>query len=90
MNLSMNSFFGCLLLSATWARPARDLASGVIGGFANADASLAATDSTRAEKFVEALWNTPTPDGPERYYEGLLYLMGLLHRSGEFKIWNLR
>ena len=54
----------------------------------NADASLAATDPARAKKFVEALWNTPTPDGLERYYEGLLYMMALLHCSGEFKIWN--
>ncbi len=54
----------------------------------NADASLAATDSVRAKTFVEALWNTPTPDGLERYYEGLLYMMALLHCSGEFKIWN--
>jgi oligosaccharide reducing-end xylanase len=53
----------------------------------NADASLAATNP-RAKKFVEALWNTPTPDGPERYYEGLLYLMALLHCSGEFQIWS--
>jgi oligosaccharide reducing-end xylanase len=52
----------------------------------NAEASLAATDSVRAKKFVEALWNTPTPDGHERYYEGLLYLMALLHCGGEFKI----
>jgi oligosaccharide reducing-end xylanase len=53
----------------------------------NAVASLAATDSARAKKFVEELWNTPTPEGLERYYEGLLYLMSLLHCSGEFKIW---
>lgn len=53
----------------------------------NAVASLAATDSTRAKKFVEELWHTPTPDGLERYYEGLLYLMSLLHCSGEFRIW---
>jgi oligosaccharide reducing-end xylanase len=52
----------------------------------NAVASLAATHP-RAKKFVEELWNTPTPDGIERYYEGLLYLMSLLHCSGEFKIW---
>ncbi len=54
----------------------------------NADASLAAEDSARAKKFVEALWNTPTPDGLERYYEGLLYMMALLHCSGEFRIWS--
>jgi oligosaccharide reducing-end xylanase len=53
----------------------------------NAVASLAATHASRAKEFVEALWNTPTPDGKERYYEGLLYLMALLHCSGEFRIW---
>ena len=55
----------------------------------NADASLAATQP-RAREFVEALWNTPTPAGLERYYEGLLYMMGLLHCSGEFRIWTPR
>jgi oligosaccharide reducing-end xylanase len=54
----------------------------------NAVASLAATDSSRAKNFVEELWNTPTPDGLERYYEGLLYMMALLHCSGEFRIWS--
>ena len=54
----------------------------------NAVASLAATNP-RATKFVEELWNMPTPDGLERYYEGLLYMMGLLHCSGEFRIWDL-
>jgi oligosaccharide reducing-end xylanase len=54
----------------------------------NAVVSLAATNS-RATRFVEDLWNTPTPDGLERYYEGLLYMMALLHCSGEFRIWNL-
>ena len=52
----------------------------------NAVASLAATHP-RSKQFVEALWNTPTPDGIERYYEGLLYMMSLLHCSGEFRVW---
>jgi len=52
----------------------------------NAVASLAATNP-RARKFVEELWNLPPPDGQERYYEGLLYMMALLHCSGEFRIW---
>ena len=55
----------------------------------NAVASLAATQP-RAKEFVQALWNTPVPDGLERYYEGLLYLMALLHCSGEFRIWPPR
>ena len=52
----------------------------------NAVASLAATDP-RAREFVDALWNTPVPGGIERYYDGLLYLMALLHCSGAYRIW---
>ena len=52
----------------------------------NAVAGLAAT-RPRAQKFTEELWNLPVPDGLERYYEGLLYQMALLHCSGEFRIW---
>ena len=54
----------------------------------NAVVSLAATHAL-AKNFVEALWNTPIPSGfNERYYEGLLYLMSMLHCSGEFRIWT--
>jgi oligosaccharide reducing-end xylanase len=52
----------------------------------NAVASLAAT-KPRSKEFVEALWNLPVPDGQWRYYNGMLYLMALLHCSGEFQIW---
>jgi oligosaccharide reducing-end xylanase len=52
----------------------------------NAVASLAATQP-RARKFVEELWHTPVPTGQYRYYNGMLYLLGLLHCSGEFRIW---
>jgi oligosaccharide reducing-end xylanase len=55
----------------------------------NAVASLAATDA-RAKEFVEALWDAPVPSGQYRYYDGMLYLMGLLHCSGEFRIWTPR
>jgi oligosaccharide reducing-end xylanase len=55
----------------------------------NAVASLAATHP-RARKFVEQLWDTPIPSGELRYYDGMLYLLGLLHCSGEFKIWAPR
>jgi len=39
--------------------------------------------------FVAALWEVPIPSGKWRYYDGLLYFMGLLHVSGHFKIYNL-
>ena len=55
----------------------------------NAVASLAATNA-RGEKFVEELWNAPLPAGQYRYYDGMLYLLGLLHCSGEFRAWTPR
>jgi oligosaccharide reducing-end xylanase len=55
----------------------------------NAVASLAATDP-RAKEFVKALWETPVPSGQYRYYDGMLYLMSLLHCSGEFRVWTPR
>ena len=54
----------------------------------NAVAGLAATDPAREKKFVEALWNTPIPSGQWRYYDGMWYIMGFLHCSGEFRIWQ--
>jgi len=53
----------------------------------NAVASLAATDRARAKLFTEALWNLPIPSGQNRYYDGMLYLMSLMHVRGEFRIW---
>ncbi|MBN1973974.1 MAG: xylanase [Sedimentisphaerales bacterium] len=52
----------------------------------NAAASLAATNA-RAQKFVKELWNASIPVGQYRYYDGMLYMLALLHCSGEFKIW---
>jgi len=53
----------------------------------NAVAGLAATDRKRAREFTEALWKTPIPEGHGRYYDGMLYLMSLMHAGGEFRIW---
>jgi len=53
----------------------------------NAVAALAATDTLRAE-FVRALWDTDIPAGRYRYYDGLLYLLAMLHVSGNFKLYD--
>ena len=53
----------------------------------NATASLAATHK-RARQFVKALWNTPIPSGRYRYYDGMLYMLGMLHCGGQFRIWS--
>jgi oligosaccharide reducing-end xylanase len=52
--------------------------------------SLAATDGPLAKAFVDALWNMPVPSGEQRYYDGLLYLMSLMHASGNFRIIEAR
>eukprot|EP00912_Choanoflagellata_sp_UC4_P001887 UC4_evm7s1211 len=53
----------------------------------NAVCSLASNESS-AWTFVSDLWNTPVPSGHYRYYDGVLYLLGWLHVSGNFKYWG--
>jgi oligosaccharide reducing-end xylanase len=56
----------------------------------NAVASLAATH-TLSKDFTEALWNAPVPSQlVERYYDGLLYIMSLLHCGGRYRIYAPR
>jgi len=52
----------------------------------NAVAALAAT-SEKAPEFVRALWDAPIPSGKWRYYDDLLYMLALLHVSGNFRIY---
>jgi oligosaccharide reducing-end xylanase len=49
-------------------------------------AALAA-DPQKGKPFVQALWDAQIPSGQWRYYDGMLYLLGLLHVSGNFKIY---
>jgi oligosaccharide reducing-end xylanase len=53
-----------------------------------ATAGLAATKGPISKAFVDALWNSPIPSGEQRYYDGMLYMMSLLHSSGNFRIWG--
>ena len=48
--------------------------------------SHAATAGPISKAFVEQLWNTPVPSGEQRYYDGLLYLMSMMHCSGNLRI----
>ncbi|GAD01157.1 glycosyl hydrolase family 8 [Agarivorans albus] len=52
----------------------------------NALASLAANDQ-QAWEFVQALWDTPVPSGQWRYYDGTLYMFGMLALSGNYQIY---
>ena len=48
--------------------------------------SLAATTGPTSKAFIQALWDAPVPSGEQRYYDGMLYLMSMLHCSGNFQI----
>jgi len=47
-----------------------------------------ACNRVEAWQFIDDFYNTPIPSGTYRYYDGLLYLMGYLHLSGNFKIYK--
>jgi oligosaccharide reducing-end xylanase len=50
-------------------------------------AALAA-DPEIGKPFVQALWDAQIPSGKWRYYDGMLYMLGLLHVSGSFRIYT--
>ena len=52
----------------------------------NATAGLAAS-AQKAWAFVEDFWNISPTTGTYRYYDGCLYMMGLLHCSGKFQVY---
>lgn len=37
--------------------------------------------------FTNDVWNLSVPTGQYRYYDGMLYMMSLLHLSGNFRVW---
>ena len=48
--------------------------------------SLAATPGQVSDEFLRALWDTPVPSGEQRYFDGMLYLMSMMHLGGEFRV----
>jgi oligosaccharide reducing-end xylanase len=54
----------------------------------NGASAMAATKPEIRKEFIEALWNQEIPhDWIERYYDSLLYIMSLMHVSGNYRIY---
>jgi oligosaccharide reducing-end xylanase len=53
----------------------------------NAAACLASTNKS-LKAFLEEFWNTDIPKEEGRYFDGLLYMLGLLAASGNFRIYD--
>ena len=64
---------------------ANDHSTGLVA--MNAVASLASTNAHRTE-FVQELWKTPIPTGEYRYYDSILYLLGMMEVSGNFRAYD--
>ena len=63
----------------------RDATIGLIAMNGAATLALDAGDS-QIKAFAEDLWNAPVPTGTWRYYDGMLYMLGLLACSGKFEL----
>jgi len=57
------------------------------GLVAMAAVAALAAQPEKGKPFVQALWDTQIPSGKWRYYDGMLYMLGMLHVSGNFKIY---
>lgn len=79
----ITTYGGCYTLDGS--RLNNDHSPGLVA--MNAVASLAATKS-QAYDFVQELWKLSAPSGQYRYYDGCLFMFGLLHCSGTFRAHN--
>ncbi|HXU05376.1 MAG TPA: glycosyl hydrolase family 8 [Polyangia bacterium] len=61
-----------------------DHQSGLVALNATLGFALPTADGT---PFLQELWDTPLPSGSLRYYNGSLYMLSLLHVSGQFHLW---
>ncbi|MGE5785659.1 MAG: hypothetical protein ACM3ZE_13765, partial [Myxococcales bacterium] len=81
--LTSRGYYGC-----EYRLDGTELTSGHDAGLVAMNALLGfALPSAEARPFVQELWNVGIPTGSYRYYAGMLYLLGLLHVSGNFRLW---
>ena len=67
------------------ANPSGSYTAGMAGS--NAVGCFALEDKELIRENLKRLWNTPLPVGPFRYYTGMVYMLSMLHVTGNFKIY---
>jgi oligosaccharide reducing-end xylanase len=65
--------------------PTGDYTEGMAG--ANAVGAIALKDKDLQRLYIERLWNVKAPSGQWRYYNGMVYMLSMLHVSGKFRIY---
>jgi len=63
---------------------------GSLGLTAMAAVAGHAADADLARPFLQQLWDAPLPEGQWRYYNGMLYFLGLLQAGGRFQVFEPR
>jgi oligosaccharide reducing-end xylanase len=58
------------------------------GLVAMAAVAALAAGPEKGRPFVQALWDAKIPYGNWRYYDGILYMLAVLHASGNFRIYT--
>ena len=67
------------------SNPSGDYSAGMAG--ANAVGCFAIEDKFLAREYIDNLWRQDMPVGKFRYYSGMVYMLSMLHVSGNFRIY---
>ena len=86
LNFFKNDGFSHGYFKVDGTDPSGSYSEGMSG--ANGVGVFALEDESLAKTYVEKLWNTTAPSGQWRYYNGMVYMLSMLHASGNFKIWK--
>ena len=65
--------------------PTGNYTEGMAG--ANAVGAIALDDPELQRLYIDRLWQVEAPRGRWRYYTGMVYMLSMLHVSGNFRIW---
>jgi len=65
--------------------PTGDYTEGMAG--ANAVGAIALQDQELKHLYLERLWQVQAPTGQWRYYTGMVYMLSMLHVTGNFRIY---
>ena len=65
--------------------PSGTYTAGMVG--ANAVGAFCLDDKALAAEYVRRLWDTKPPTGRFRYYDGMVYMLSMLHVAGRFRIY---
>lgn len=54
---------------------------------ANAVGAFALNDESLKREYIQRFWDTSAPTGTYRYYNGMVYMLSMLHVTGNFRIY---